>query len=53
MPSRNKRINLTVPAELYAKIQAYRLENGITSDAAACMQLITVRLLSVLSSNCK
>ena len=44
MPTKNKRINLTVPEPLYEKIQAFREENGITSDASACIQLIGAQL---------
>ncbi len=44
MPTKNKRINLTVPEALYAKIQAFREENGIASDASACIQLISAQL---------
>lgn len=44
MPTRNKRINLTVPEPLYEKILAFREENGIASDASACIQLISAQL---------
>lgn len=44
MPSTNKRINLTVPEELYTRLRAYMAENGFTSDATACLQLITKQL---------
>lgn len=44
MPSTNKRINLTVPDELYKRIKAYMGKNGFTSDATACLQLITKQL---------
>ena len=44
MPTTNKRINLTVPDVLYEKIQAYKDENGIQSDASACIQLISAQL---------
>ena len=44
MPSTNKRINLTVPDELYQRLKAYMAENGFTSDATACLQLITKQL---------
>lgn len=47
MPTTNKRINLTVPDVLYEKIQAYRDENGIQSDASACVQLISAQLRSL------
>lgn len=44
MPSTNKRINLTVPDELYQRLKAYMAKNGFTSDATACLQLITRQL---------
>lgn len=44
MPSTNKRVNLTISDPVYERIQAYKLKNGITSDAAACMQLIVRQL---------
>lgn len=40
MPTTNKRINLSVPDDLYEKIAAYRDENFLPSDAAVCIQLI-------------
>lgn len=46
MPSTNKRINLTVPDELYQRLKAYMAINGFTSDATACLQLITRQLAS-------
>lgn len=46
MPTRNKRINLTVPEILYEKIAVFREENGISSDASACIQLISAQLRS-------
>lgn len=44
MPSKNKRINLTVSEEVYNKIQEYKLDNGFLNDASACMQLIMKQL---------
>lgn len=44
MPSDKKRINLTIPDELYARLQAYKNEQGISSDASACLQLIVQQL---------
>jgi len=44
MPSDKKRINLTIPDELYARLQAYKTEQGISSDASACLQLIVQQL---------
>lgn len=50
MPTTNKRINLTIPDILYEKIQAYKEENGIQSDAAACTQLISAQLRALQNS---
>ena len=44
MPTTNKRINITVPEQLYKRIEAYKLKNGVSSDAAACVQLIVKQL---------
>lgn len=44
MPSEKKRINLTVPDEVYEQIQLYKRENGIENDASACLQLIVLQL---------
>ncbi len=44
MPTTNKRINLTVPAHIYERIDNYKAKNGISSDAAACLQLIIRQL---------
>lgn len=44
MPSDKKRINLTVPDNVYARLQTYKEENGIASDATACLQLIVQQL---------
>ncbi len=44
MPTTNKRVNLTIPDALYERIQAYKTKNGISSDAGACLQLITRQL---------
>lgn len=44
MSTTKKRINLTVPDDLYERIQAYRDEHWIFSDAAACIQLISQQL---------
>ena len=50
MPSDKKRINLTVPDEIYEKIQAYMKENGILNDATACLQLVVQQLRSYENS---
>lgn len=44
MPSDKKRINLTVPDDVYEKLQAYKNRNGISNDAGACLQLIIQQL---------
>lgn len=44
MPSQNKRINLTVPDEVYERLQKFKTENGIMNDATACLQLIIMKL---------
>lgn len=50
MPTKNKRINLTVPEPLYEQIAAFREENGIGSDAGACLQLIRTQLRGLETS---
>lgn len=44
MPSDKKRVNLTIPDELYVRLQSYKHEQGISSDASACLQLIVQQL---------
>lgn len=44
MPTTKKRINLTVPDQVYEKLQAYKEQNGIVNDASACLQLIVQQL---------
>ena len=44
MPSDKKRINLTVPDNIYEQLQAYKEEQGIMNDATACLQLIVQQL---------
>lgn len=51
MPTKNKRINLTVPEPLYEKIMAFKDENGIASDAGACLQLISAQLRGLETTN--
>lgn len=46
MPTTKKRINLTVSDHVYQQLQSYKEENGFSSDAAACMQLIVQQLKS-------
>jgi hypothetical protein len=44
MPSDKRRINLTIPDEIYERLQAYKNETGIVNDATACLQLIVQQL---------
>lgn len=47
MPTTNKRINLTMPDNIYERLLTYKQKNGITSDAGACLQLIVRQLDSI------
>ena len=47
MPTDKKRVNLTIPEALYDRILAYKAKNGISSDAGACLQLISRQLDSL------
>ena len=47
MPTEKKRINLTLPDEIYSRLQIYRSKYGIASDAGACLQLIVRQLDSI------
>ena len=49
MPTDKKRINLSIPEEVYERLAKYKKKNGITSDAGACLQLI-VRQLDALDN---
>ena len=44
MPSDKKRINLTVPDDVYERLQEYKKEASISNDASACLQLIVLQL---------
>lgn len=44
MPSKNKRINLTVAPDLYERIVKYKNENGLLNDTSACLSLIIKQL---------
>jgi len=46
MPSTKKRINLTVPDNIYEQLQKYKFENGLESDATACLHLVVKALQS-------
>ena len=43
MPSDKKRINLTVPDDVYELLQKYKKNACISNDATACLQLIIVQ----------
>ena len=47
MPTTNKRINITIPEQVYDRLQNYKQKNGVTSDAAACLQLVIRQLDSI------
>ena len=47
MPTDKKRVNLTIPDEVYTRLQAYRTKYGISTDAGACLQLIIRQLDSI------
>lgn len=44
MPTEKKRVNLSIPDAVYERLLTYKQKNGITSDAGACLQLITRQL---------
>lgn len=44
MPTDKKRVNLSIPDAVYERLLVYKQKNGITSDAGACLQLITRQL---------
>jgi len=50
MPTTNKRINLTIPENIYERLENYKQKNGITSDASACLQLIVRQLDAIENS---
>ena len=50
MPTEKKRINLSIPEDVYERLTKYKKKNGITSDAGACLQLI-VRQLDALDQS--
>ena len=47
MPTEKKRVNLTIPEDVYERIVNFRKKNGIPSDAGACLQLIQRQLDSI------
>lgn len=44
MPTTNKRINITIPDNIYDRLLVYKQKNGIISDSSACLQLIVRQL---------
>lgn len=44
MPSEKKRVNLTIPDDVYQKLQEYKKENALENDATACLQLVILQL---------
>lgn len=44
MPSDLKRINLTMPEDIYQLLQIWKDANGIYRDATACLHLIVQQL---------
>ena len=47
MPTDKKRVNITVPEDVYERLQAYRDKYAISTDAGACLQLIVRQLDSI------
>lgn len=47
MPTKKKRINLTVPEKTYMRISKIREECGLLSDAAVCIALIHFALMHI------
>lgn len=50
MPTQKKRVNLALPEQVDEKLQRYKEKNGISSDAGACVMLIT-RQLDAIEEN--
>lgn len=50
MPTDKKRVNITVPEDVYERLQAYRNKYAISTDAGACLQLIVRQLDSIEQS---
>ena len=44
MPSTNKRVNLTIPPDVYERLKQYMQETGELSDAGACLHLVVQQL---------
>ncbi len=50
MPTQKKRVNLALSEQVDEKLQRYKSKNGISSDAGACVMLIT-RQLDAIEEN--
>ena len=50
MPTQKKRVNLALSEQIDEKLQRYKAKNGISSDAGACVMLIT-RQLDAIEEN--
>lgn len=44
MPTKKKRVNLSLSDEIYARLQLYKAKYGIENDATACLQLVVQQL---------
>ena len=44
MPSTNKRVNLTIPPDVYERLKQYMQETGELSDAGACLHVVVQQL---------
>lgn len=44
MPTDKKRINISIPDDVYLRLQNYRKKYALSTDAGACLQLIIQQL---------
>ena len=44
MPTKKKRVNLSIPEDVYEKLQEYKAEFSLDNDATACLQLVRQQL---------
>jgi predicted CopG family antitoxin len=47
MPTIKKRVNLALSDQVYERLLKYKEKNGISSDAGACVMLITRQLEAI------
>lgn len=47
MPTIKKRVNLALSDQVYGRLLKYKEKNGISSDAGACVMLITRQLEAI------